>query len=120
MSHAAKLSYREWAHAGWTPPSLTAERTRWHRRLGDPAGWTLLASDSLAALGTVHFTDARTQRGEGEVIVGRAHVSGLFVLPTRWGEGIGGALIEAALVEISSFVISATRAGFRRLIATVR
>ena len=102
LSHAAKLSYRAWAQPGWEPPVLPAERARWARRLGDPAGWTLIAFDSNATLGTVHFTDARTDRGAGEPIAGRAHLSGLFVLPARWAEGIGSTLLVAALVEMRS------------------
>jgi GNAT superfamily N-acetyltransferase len=100
LSRAAKLSYRDWARPGWEPPSFAAERARWERRLVDPAGRTLVASDSGAALGTVHVTDARTRRGEGKAIEGRAHLSGLFVLPASWGEGIGTALLEAALAAM--------------------
>lgn len=100
LSRAAKLSYREWAQPGWEPPSLAAERSRWERRLADPAGWTLIASDARTELGTVHFTNARAERGEGAAIAGRAHLSGLFVLPTKWGQRIGGALLAAALEEM--------------------
>ena len=100
LSRAAKLSYRAWAQPGWKPPSLAAERARWARRFADPAGWTLVASDSNTALGAVHFTDARSERGEGEAIAARAHLSGLFVLPPRWGEGVGGALLGAAVDEM--------------------
>src|SRR5688572_16369242 len=66
------------------------------------AGWTLIAVDSNVAVGTVHFTNARAERGEGNAIAGRAHLSGLFVLPARWGEGIGSGLLEAALAEMRS------------------
>ena len=100
LSRVAKLSYRDWALPGWEPPSLAAEQSRWERRLADLAGWTLIAFDSKGALGTVHFTDARAERGEGNAIAGRAHLSGLFVVQTRWGEGIGSALLEAALAEM--------------------
>ena len=100
LSRAAKLSYRGWAQPGWEPPTLAAERARWERRLVDPAGWTLLASGSDAALGTIHFTDARRQCGKGNAIAGRAHLSGLFVLPSSWSGGIGSALLDAALAEM--------------------
>ena len=100
LSRAAKLSYHDWAQVGWVPPSVAAERARWQRRLIDPAGWTLIASDSDVTLGAIHFTGARTERGEGTAIEGWAHLSGLFVLPASWGGGIGSALLEAALVEM--------------------
>lgn len=102
LSRAAKASYREWAEPGWEPPSAATERARWERRLADPAGWTLIAAESDDAHGAIHFTDARTERGEGEAILGRAHVSGLFVLPERWREGIGGALLEAAVERMTN------------------
>jgi GNAT superfamily N-acetyltransferase len=102
LSHAAKLSYRDWAQPDWKPPALAAERARWERCLADSAGWTLIASNSDAPLGTVHFTAARRQRGGGEAIAGRAHLSGLFVLPASWGGGIGSVLLDAALVEMRS------------------
>src|SRR5215210_5938584 len=109
LSRAAKLTYREWAQPGWRPPSLAAERARWERRLADPGGWTLIASDSAAVIGTVHIVDTRTERGEGKAIAGRAHLSGLFVLPARRGEGVGGALLEAALTEMRSRGYSAAQ-----------
>src|SRR5439155_16637442 len=68
LSRAAKLSYHDWAQLGWVPPSDAAERARWQRRLIDPAGWTLIASDSDVTLGAIHFTGARTERGEGTAI----------------------------------------------------
>jgi GNAT superfamily N-acetyltransferase len=102
LSRLAKLSYRDWARPGWEPPSVTAERAGWERRLIDPAGWALIASGSNAALGTIHFTDARAEYGEGEAIGGRAHLSGLFVLPARWDEGIGSVLLEKAVAEMRS------------------
>lgn len=100
LSRTAKLTYGDWAQPGWEPPSPAAERGQWERRLADPAGWTLIAFDANAALGTVHVTDARAERGEGRALAGRAHLSGLFVLPERWGEGIGSGLLEAALAEM--------------------
>jgi RimJ/RimL family protein N-acetyltransferase len=102
LSRAAKLSYREWAEPGWRPPSLAVERARWERRLADRTGWTLIASESRAAVGTIHVTEARAESGDGEAIAGLAHLSGLFVFPARWGEGIGGGLLDAALAEMRS------------------
>lgn len=102
VSHAAKLTYREWARPGWRAPSRAAETIRWKQRLADDAGWGILARDSAQAIGTIHFTHARTDGGAGEAIPGRAHLSGLFVLPGRWGEGIGSALLASAAEEMCS------------------
>ena len=92
LSHSAKLTYRMWAKPGWAPPAREAEAARWERRLRDRGGSTLIAQEGERALGAVHLTDARRQRGEGQAIVARAHLSGLFVDPLRWGEGIGSCL----------------------------
>lgn len=102
LSQAAKRTYREWAPPGWQPPSLDAERARWARRLTERAGWTLIALDPAGALGTIHFTDARADHGTGKAIIGRANLSGLFVSPARWGEGVGSALLDAAVAELRS------------------
>jgi GNAT superfamily N-acetyltransferase len=101
LSRAAKLTYRDWAQAHWQPLSSAAEGERWDRRLRDPIGWTAIAFDSAEPVGVVHFTTARTEFGKGQPIAGRAHLSGLFVLPTRWGEGIGSALLDAVVAEMS-------------------
>ena len=52
--------------------------------------------------GPLHRRANRPRRGAGEPIAGRAHLSGLFVLPARWAEGIGSTLLVAALVEMRS------------------
>src|SRR5947209_6294142 len=66
LSHSAKLTYRTWAAPGWAPPARGAEVARWERRLRDRAGSTLIAHEGEHALGAVHLTDARAQRGEGK------------------------------------------------------
>jgi RimJ/RimL family protein N-acetyltransferase len=99
LSHSAKLTYRRWAAPGWAPPDRRAEAARWERRLRDHAGSTLIAHEGEHALGAFHLTDARAQRGEGQAIAARAHLSGLCVDPSRWGEGIGSCLHDAVLGE---------------------
>jgi GNAT superfamily N-acetyltransferase len=100
LSRSAKHSYGTWADVTWRPPPLPVEQERWARRLRDPSGWTLIAVDSDLAVGTVHFTDAREFRGNGDPIPTRAHLSGLFVEPSRWGEGFGSGLLGAAVAEM--------------------
>jgi RimJ/RimL family protein N-acetyltransferase len=100
LSRGAKLTYHAWADAVWQPPPLPVEQERWARRLRDSSGWTVIAVDSNYAIGTVHFTDARESPGDGDPIPARAHLSGLFVEPSRWGEGLGGELLDAAVVEM--------------------
>jgi GNAT superfamily N-acetyltransferase len=60
----------------------------------------MIALERDRTLGAIHLTDARMHRGEGRAIEGRAHLSGLFVAPPRWGEGIGSRMHRAALAEM--------------------
>ena len=41
----------------------------------------------------------RGEDGAGPVIPGHCFLNLLFVLPERWGEGIGGVILEALLAE---------------------
>jgi GNAT superfamily N-acetyltransferase len=69
------------------------------RRLADPAGWFSLAEDGDEAVGIVAVVPLLDDdRGE-EPIPGGWFVRLLFVVPERWGEGIGGALLDAAMEE---------------------
>jgi GNAT superfamily N-acetyltransferase len=48
------------------------------------------------------MSSAKALRGEdgaGPVIPGGCFLGYLFVVPERWGEGIGGALLDAVLAE---------------------
>jgi len=100
LSRGAKLTYLAWAPHGWQPPSFAVERARWERRLNEPAGWTVLATRAEGVLGAVHVTDAREEQGDGSSVPARAHLSGLFVQRSRWGEGIGSQLLAAAMSEM--------------------
>jgi GNAT superfamily N-acetyltransferase len=61
--------------------------------------WLLVADDDGTVVGITQGMPAREDDGAGDVIPGRCHLSLVFVLPERWGQGIGTALVEAALVE---------------------
>ena len=68
------------------------------RRLADSQGWFLLAEDDGDAVGMVEAVPLVGDDGE-DPVPGGWFVSLLFVVPERWGEGIGGALLDAALDE---------------------
>lgn len=42
---------------------------------------------------------ARADDGAGPPVEGLCHVSMVFVAPDHWGEGLGGRLVDALLVE---------------------
>jgi len=68
-------------------------------RLADPDGWFYLAEDRDAAVGMVAVVPLLAGDGGGDPIPGGWFVSLLFVVPERWGEGIGAALLDAAMEE---------------------
>lgn len=62
----------------------------------DDRAWALLAHDEAVPVGAVRVTDARSAQGAGPPIEGLAHLASLAVEPTRWGTGIGSALVLQA------------------------
>jgi GNAT superfamily N-acetyltransferase len=48
----------------------------------------------MASAGALHGED-----GTGPVIPGGCFLNSLFVVPERWGEGIGGVILDAVLAE---------------------
>ena len=69
------------------------------RRLADPEGWFSLAEDGDEAVGIVAVVPLLGDAGDGHPIPGGWFVSLLFVVSERWGEGIGAALLDAAMEE---------------------
>ncbi len=62
----------------------------------------LVADDSGELVGMAVGMQGRTQDGAGPPIDGLCHVSMIFAAPGRWGEGIGGQLVDAVLEEARS------------------
>ena len=69
------------------------------RRLADPEGWFFLAEDEDEAVGIVAVVPLLGDDDAKDPIPGGWFVSLLFVVPERWGEGIGAALLDAAMEE---------------------
>jgi GNAT superfamily N-acetyltransferase len=81
----------------WPNRSGRVEQVREH--LGRPDSWFLLALDDTVPVGMASAEPARGEDGAGPVIPGACFVNLLFVVPERWGEGIGGAILDAVLAE---------------------
>jgi GNAT superfamily N-acetyltransferase len=101
-------SYREWAPAGWLPPSQSAEATEaLAHALSRPDAWCLLAESQGGPVG--HVALSRTTIVQPEPApVGTANLWQLFVRPAWQGRGVGQRLVRSALSE-------AHRRGFARL-----
>lgn len=76
-------------------------------RVGRPGAAAVVAMDDDVAVGCCFF-ERLTEPDRETIIDGAAHVSGVAVEPTRWGEGIGTALLAFTEAEVR-------RRGFRLL-----
>jgi GNAT superfamily N-acetyltransferase len=81
----------------WPDRAARVERAKTHLR--DPGSWFLLANDGPVVVGMASAEALRGDSGEGPVIPGGCFLNLLFVVPERWGEGIGGAILDAVLAE---------------------
>jgi len=81
----------------WPNQAARVEQVR--ARLRDPASWFLLANEGPALVGIASAEALRGENGAGPVIPGHCFLNLLFVLPERWGEGIGGVILDALLAE---------------------
>jgi GNAT superfamily N-acetyltransferase len=85
---------------GSSAPPEHEERVR--SRFAVPHTWLLVADDDGELVGITSGMPARADDGAGVVIDGLCHLSLVFVLPAWWGRGVGGQLVDAALVEAPS------------------
>ena len=86
-------------HGVWPHRPVSTARLR--ECLRKPAAWLLVAEETSALVGmaSVDALYGDDGRGAGEVLPNGCFLSHLFVGPERWGEGIGGALLDAVLAE---------------------
>jgi GNAT superfamily N-acetyltransferase len=81
----------------WPERAARVESVR--TRLRDPGSWFLLASDGPVVVGMASAEALRGDDGAGPAMPGGCFLNLLFVVPERWGEGIGGAILDAVLAE---------------------
>ncbi len=81
----------------WPNRATRVQRARAHLR--DPASWFLVASDGRAVVGMASAEALRGEDGAGPAIPGGCFLNLLFVVPERWGEGVGGVILDAVLAE---------------------
>ena len=84
------------ARRGGRPPSSERDaRVRAHLR--EPGALLVVAEDAGAAVGMAAGVPGRTDDGAGPPEPGLFFLSLVYVAPGRWGEGIGGRLVDALL-----------------------
>ena len=84
-------------HGVWPNRAVRIERAK--RRLRDPASWFLVATDGAVVVGMASAEALRGDEGKPPVVPDGCFLNLLFVLPERWGEGIGGAILDGVLAE---------------------
>jgi GNAT superfamily N-acetyltransferase len=106
---ACDRTYLDWAPAGWTPPELT---TDWSARLSEPGRWSEVASAG-ALVAYVSFRPARQAEtpgaAAGPALPDVAHLAALYVHPSRWGQGLGAAMLARAEAAMRSRAYGAAR-----------
>jgi GNAT superfamily N-acetyltransferase len=83
----------------WGDDDRAAQVERTRRHLLDAAAWFFLAHDGPVLVGMASAEPLRQQDGAGPVIRTGCFLNSVYVAPERWGEGIGGALLDAVIAE---------------------
>ncbi len=83
---------------GRPPRRATGERLR--AQLLHRASWFLVADEGSELVAMASAEPLRDEDGAGSVIPGGCFLHSLFVVPERWGEGIGTVLLDAVLAEV--------------------
>ena len=76
--------------------------------LRNPLTWFVIADAGGESVGMALAMPAREDAGAGPLIPGACYLDLIYVLPDRWGEGIGGVLLDGVLDE-------ARRRGYSRV-----
>jgi GNAT superfamily N-acetyltransferase len=84
-------------HGVW--PSRAARIAQVAAQLYDLAAWFLVGRDGSEAVAMAHLRPFRAGGGTGPVIPGTVFLNLIYVLPDRWGKGIGGTLLAAVIAE---------------------
>jgi GNAT superfamily N-acetyltransferase len=89
------FAYAEFFGQNSSPPKAADLAVIWEERLADPSATALAARKDGRILGTVAIRRDPDFVCEGQLI-------GLHVLPEEWGQGVGAALHDAALLLLIS------------------
>jgi GNAT superfamily N-acetyltransferase len=84
-------------HGAW--PSRASRLAEVTAKLRDAASWFLLARDGGEVVAMALVVPQRADRGAGTVVEGSSFLSLIYVLPDRWGRGIGGAVLDEVIQE---------------------
>lgn len=89
-------------------PARAARLANVRANLRDAASWFLLAHEGGEAVAMALVLPFREDRGAGAAVEGVSFLDLIYVLPDRWGRGIGRAMLQGVIDE-------AARRGSRRI-----
>ncbi len=89
------------ARHGGRPVSAEHE-TKLRGSMRKPGAFLLVADDAGEVVGMVLGMRGLADDGTGPPDLGLCFISMVYVTPDRWGEGIGGRIVDAVLVEARS------------------
>jgi GNAT superfamily N-acetyltransferase len=80
-------------------PSRATRLAHVTANLCDAASWFLLAHEGSEAVAMALVLPFRADRGAGAVVPRTSFLDLIYVLPDRWGRGIGKAVLDAVIAE---------------------
>jgi GNAT superfamily N-acetyltransferase len=84
-----------------TPPADEIKRVV-GTNLAAPSTWLLVGEENDAMVALASARDGARDGGRGSPSPGICHIDMVFVLPDKWGTGIGGEMLDATLEEAVS------------------
>lgn len=84
---------------GGVPP-LPEQEVRARNHVDNPEAVLFVADAAGEVVGMALGEQALSNDGSGPPVEGLCHVSMVFVAPGRWGDGLGGRLVDALLEEM--------------------
>jgi GNAT superfamily N-acetyltransferase len=99
VAAAAVYERSNLARRGGVWPSRAVRLAQVAANLRDAASWFLVGRDGGAVVGMALVLRFRAERGAGPVVPGKSFLDLIYVLPDRWGEGIGGTILDAVIDE---------------------
>ena len=67
--------------------------------LADAANWFFVADDEGEPVGMAAAMPSREDFGDGPLVPGLCYLDLIFVVPERWGDGIGALLLDTVLAD---------------------
>jgi ribosomal protein S18 acetylase RimI-like enzyme len=64
-----------------------------------PMTWFFIAQEDGTAVGMAAAMPSRLHEGDGELVDGLCYLDLIFVVPERWGEGIGAMLLDTVIAD---------------------